>query len=80
MLWNQRQEEVLEEIELILEKQDPTPQEIFTVRTRAASRVYRRLSADEQAAITRMVETPEKYPKPPHIQQRYIFPHVSRLK
>jgi hypothetical protein len=70
VVWNGRQDEVLDEIRAILEKPDPTPREIFDLRTRAASRVYRRLSEHERAAIKRQVDSAEKPKNPPHIQQR----------
>jgi chorismate mutase len=70
IVWNEREEAVLEEIRAILEKPDPTPKEIFLLRTRAASRVYRRLTRDEKAVITRKADTAEKNKNPPRIQQR----------
>jgi len=70
IVWNERGEEVLAEIREILGMPDPTPQDIFTVRTRAASRVYRRLTQDEKAVIKKKADGAEKHQNPPHIQRR----------
>lgn len=70
IVWNERQEDVLNEIKTILQRPEPTQQEIFLTRTKAASRVYRRLTPDEQASIERRLETAERNPNPPEIQQR----------
>jgi hypothetical protein len=60
---------VLAEIKSILDKSDPTAREIFDLRTRAASRVYRGLTQQERAAIKRKVDSAEKHKNPLHIQK-----------
>jgi hypothetical protein len=68
VVWDQRREEVLEEIKTTVGKSVPTDREIFMRRTAAAKAVYERLSEGEKKRIQTFIQRGEKYVNPAKIQ------------
>lgn len=70
IIWEERRDEVLEEVKVIVGKSDPTDKDNFQQRTAAAKAVYDRLSEGEKGRIRKLVETRKKRVNPPEKQRK----------